>query len=136
MPFRVREFLRLQSAAGIVLVIAAAIALALANSPLSRDYTALLDTPVAISVDTWGLRKPLLLWINDGLMTIFFLLVALEIKREVLAGELSGVAKAALPLIAAAGGMAAPALVYAFFNWGDPQRMAGWAIPTATDIAF
>jgi NhaA family Na+:H+ antiporter len=132
----IREFLRPESAAGIVLVVAAAIAIVLANSPLSGVYSALLETRVAITIDTWGIRKPLLLWINDGLMAIFFLLVGLEIKREALVGELAGWSKAALPVIAAAGGMAAPALVFSFFNWGDPQRMEGWAIPTATDIAF
>jgi NhaA family Na+:H+ antiporter len=132
----IREFLRLEAAAGVLLLAAAVLALVAANSPASGLYESFLQARVAITVGGTDIGKPLLFWINDGLMAIFFLLVGLEIKREVIEGELSTIAKAALPAIAAAGGMAAPALVYAVFNWGDSQTMRGWAIPTATDIAF
>ena len=132
----IREFLRLEAAAGIVLAVAALVALILANSPLAWLYFGLLDAPVAVQVGALSIEKPLLLWINDGLMAVFFLLVGLEIKREVLQGELSSMRSASLPLIAALGGLIAPAAVYLFFNWGDPATSAGWAIPTATDIAF
>lgn len=132
----IRDFLRLEAAGGIILVVAAAIALIWANSPFGGLYTSFLDTPVVIQVGALELAKPLLLWINDGLMAIFFLLVGLEIKREVLEGELSSMQKAALPGFAAVGGMVVPALVYLAFNWGDPVTSAGWAIPAATDIAF
>lgn len=119
-----------------VLVGAALVAIVWANSPASPAYFGLLDKPLTIAFGATGLSKPLLLWINEGLMAIFFLLVGLEIKREVLQGELSSVRQAALPLIAAAGGMLAPALVYTAINWQDPEALRGWAIPTATDIAF
>jgi NhaA family Na+:H+ antiporter len=130
------RFLPQESAGGVLLVVAALVALAWANSPLAPAYGALLDLPLVVAVGEFRLAKPLLLWINDGLMAVFFLAVGLEIKREVLEGELSSVRKAALPAIAAAGGMLLPALVYFAFNAGDPARLAGWAIPTATDIAF
>jgi NhaA family Na+:H+ antiporter len=132
----IREFLRLEAAAGVLLLAATALALVAANSPASGLYASFLQARVAITIDGAGIAKPLLLWINDGLMAIFFLLVGLEIKREVIEGELSTVRKAALPAIAAAGGMAVPALVYVALNWGDAQTLRGWAIPTATDIAF
>jgi NhaA family Na+:H+ antiporter len=132
----IKDFLRLEASAGIILVIAAAVAMICANSPASGLYAAFLDTPVIVQVGALRIAKPLLLWINDGLMAIFFLLVALEIKREVLEGELSSVEQAALPAIAAAGGMIAPALVYLALTWGEPELSRGWAIPTATDIAF
>jgi len=130
------RFLAQESAGGVLLVVAALVALAWANSPLAPAYGALLDLPLVVAVGGLHLAKPLLLWINDGLMAVFFLAVGLEIKREVLEGELSSVRKAALPAIAAAGGMLFPALVYFAFNAGDAARLAGWAIPTATDIAF
>jgi Na+:H+ antiporter, NhaA family len=129
-----REFLRLEAAGGIILVLAGAAGLALANSPLASHYDALLDLPAAVSVGPLELRKPLLLWLNDGWMAVFFFLVGLEIKREFLDGELSDRRTAALPIIGAAGGMAVPALIYFALNSGAELR--GWAIPTATDIAF
>jgi len=133
---RIREILRMEAFGGILLVAAAAVALVWANSPLGSWYDAFLGTPVAIQVGAAKLAKPLLLWINDGLMAVFFLLVGMEIKREVLQGELSSAGKAALPAIAAAGGMALPAGIYLLLNFGDPAAMRGWAIPAATDIAF
>ena len=131
-----REFLALESAGGILLALAAAAALALANSPLAFLYDAFLDTPVEVRVASLQIAKPLLLWINDGLMAVFFFLVGLEIKREVLEGELSDRRQIVLPAVAAICGMAAPALIYAMINAGDPIAQAGWAIPAATDIAF
>jgi Na+:H+ antiporter, NhaA family len=132
----VENFLRLEAAGGILLVAAALVALAWANSPWSAGYDALLDVPIAVQVGALALDKPLLLWVNDALMAIFFLLVGLEIKREVMQGELASVRKAALPCIAALGGVVAPALAYAAVNWGNASTMSGWAIPAATDIAF
>ncbi len=132
----IAEFLRLESAGGIILVGTALIAMLLVNSPLAGYYFALLETPLSIHVGQIGLAKPLLLWINDGLMAVFFFLVGLELKREVLEGELSQPSQIVLPGLAALGGLAVPAAIYAYFNWGDPVTMAGWAIPSATDIAF
>jgi NhaA family Na+:H+ antiporter len=132
----IRDFLRLEAAAGILLLLAALLALVLSNSPASGLYAGFLETRVAVTVDGAGITKPLLLWINDGLMAIFFLLVGLEIKREVMEGELSSVQKAALPAIAAVGGMVVPALVFWAVNQDHPELLRGWAIPTATDIAF
>jgi len=132
----IREFLNLESAGGIILVGAAVLALILNNSPLSGLYDLLLKTPVEIRVGALQLAKPLLLWINDGLMAVFFLLIGLEIKREVLDGQLSSLSQLALPGIAAVGGMAVPALIYVFFNFNYPGALHGWAIPAATDIAF
>jgi NhaA family Na+:H+ antiporter len=131
-----QQFLKLESAGGIVLCAAAAMALVLANSPLETLYTQLLDLPLAVQVGGLAVAKPLLLWINDGLMAIFFMLVGLEVKRAVVEGELSSVSNAALPVIAAIGGMAGPALVYVACNWDDTEALRGWAIPMATDIAF
>jgi len=131
-----REFYKLESAGGILLIFAAALALVLANSPLDRLYAGFLDIPVEIRIGGLHLAKPLLLWINDGLMAVFFFLVGLEIKREMLAGQLSDPRQVILPAIAAVGGMAVPALIYTAFNLGDPVALEGWAIPTATDIAF
>ena len=132
----IREFTRLEAAGGIVLVIAAGAALIFANSPLGGVYNAFLETPVAIQFGKLEIAKPLLLWINDGLMAIFFFLVGLEIKREFLEGELSRPSQIALPGIAAIGGMAVPALIYVAINWGAGENLNGWAIPAATDIAF
>ena len=131
-----REFLQKESAGGIVLIFAAALALAVANSPLAGAYADLLTIPVNFSIGDFVIDKPMLLWINDGLMAIFFFLVGLEVKREVLEGQLSSWNKASLPLIAAIGGMAIPALVFIGLNSGEPDNIRGWAIPAATDIAF
>ncbi len=132
----IREFLRLEAAAGIILFMAAVLAMTLDNSPLRWLYDALLTTTVAIQVGSLEIHKPLLLWINDGFMAIFFLLVGLEIKREILEGELSSFSQAALPGMAAIGGMLFPAGVYVALNLHSPETMRGWAIPAATDIAF
>jgi NhaA family Na+:H+ antiporter len=131
-----REFLRLESAGGILLVAAAGVAILLANSPLRGLYDSLLHVPVTVAVGKLVLDKPLLLWINDGLMAVFFFLVGLEIKREVLEGELSNRDQIVLPVVAAIGGFVVPAGIYVAFNSGDPVAMSGWAIPAATDIAF
>ena len=131
-----REFLRLESASGILLLVAACLAMLAENSVLKPLYDGLLQTDVEIRVGDLQIEKPLLLWINDGLMAVFFFIIGLELKREVLEGELSDPAKVALPAIAAIGGMAVPALVYTFFNYTDPVAMRGWAVPSATDIAF
>ena len=131
-----REFLRLESASGLLLVIAAIFAMIAENTPAKPLYDALLNTPVAIRIGEFEIAKPLLLWINDGLMAIFFFLVGLEIKREILQGELSDPSRITLPLVAAVGGMAVPAFMYVAINWGNPVALEGWAIPSATDIAF
>lgn len=132
----VGEFLRLESAGGIVLFVAAVLAMILANSPLSHVYGRLLELPISLRVLDLHFAKPLFLWINDGLMAVFFLLVGLEIKREFLDGELAEPSRILLPSAAAAGGMLVPALIYLWFNHGNEFALAGWAIPTATDIAF
>ena len=132
-PFQ--TFFKLEAAGGILLLVCAAAALILANSPLAEGYFDLWQTIVTVGAGRFVIAKPLLLWINDGLMAIFFFVVGLEIKREVLVGELSLPKKAALPLAAALGGMVAPALVYLAFNAGT-DTVAGWGIPMATDIAF
>jgi len=133
---RVQSFLRLEASAGFILIMAAVLALVASNTGLSPLYDALLSTQMQIRVGALEIAKPLLLWINDGLMAVFFFLVGLEIKREVMQGELSSFDNAALPLFAAVGGMAAPALIYAAVNWDSPETINGWAIPAATDIAF
>ena len=133
---RIQEFLKLEASAGLVLMAMAILAMIFANTNLASVYSGILDTNVRIGIASFEISKPALLWINDGLMAIFFFLVGLEIKREVLAGELSSFDKAALPIIAALGGMAVPGLVYYFINSGSPETLVGWAIPTATDIAF
>ena len=132
----IREFLALESAGGILLAAAALAAMLFANSPLERLYAAFLETPVELRAGGFEIAKPLLLWINEGLMAVFFFLVGLELKREAQEGELSQPAQIALPAIAALGGMAVPAAIYAALNWGDPVMLRGWAIPAATDIAF
>ena len=130
------KFLKLESSSGILLMFATVLALITANSPLSGYYDLLLKTPVAIKIGNFAIEKPLLLWINDGLMAVFFLLVGLELKREMIEGEFSDKKNIVLPGLGAIGGMAIPALIYVFFNRGDSTALAGWAIPAATDIAF
>ncbi|MHC4946033.1 MAG: Na+/H+ antiporter NhaA [Planctomycetota bacterium] len=130
------KFLKQESAGGILLVCAAILAILLANTPLYAYYKLLIDTPVAIKVGTFEIAKPLLLWINDGLMAVFFFLVGLELKREFLEGELSDKRNIVLPGLGAIGGMAVPAAIYIFLNADDPAAVKGWAIPAATDIAF
>lgn len=132
----IARFLRLEASGGILLLVAAALALLAVNSPAQSIYDALLSLPVHVRVGDIAIAKPLLLWINDGLMAIFFFLIGLEVKREVLDGELSDPARVVLPVIGAIGGMAVPALIYAWINWGDAVAINGWAIPSATDIAF
>ena len=131
-----KDFLRLESAGGLLLMGVTALAILAANSPLAGAYDAFINLPLQIRAGPLQIAKPLLLWINDGLMTVFFLLVGLELKREVLEGHLSSRREASLPAIAAIGGMAAPAAIYAWLNWDDPAALRGWAIPSATDIAF
>lgn len=132
----IREFYERESSVGILLILVTLAALLLKNSPLSESYNSFLHTPVAIQFGALNIAKPLLLWINDGLMAVFFLLVGLEVKREFIRGSLSTWSQAALPVIAAIGGMVVPALIYVSFNHREPLAMHGWAIPTATDIAF
>ncbi|MEM0968170.1 MAG: Na+/H+ antiporter NhaA, partial [Verrucomicrobiota bacterium] len=120
---------------GVLLMLSMLAALVVANSGV-RWYGLLLEVPGVVGIGKATIEKPLLLWINDGLMAVFFLLVGLELKREVLFGELSERRKVILPLCAAVGGIAIPALIYSLINWGDPVAMNGWAIPAATDIAF
>jgi NhaA family Na+:H+ antiporter len=132
----IREFLKLESAGGLLLVIATILALVMKNSAYSDWYGALLNTPVNVAIGEFQIAKPLLLWINDGLMAVFFFVVGLELKREFLEGELSNRSQIVLPAFAATGGMLVPAAIYAYINWGHPITMNGWAIPAATDIAF
>ena len=131
-----RDFMKLESASGILLLIAAIAAMLVANSPLAGLYGALLDTTVAVQVGALAINKPLLLWINDGLMAVFFFLIGLEIKREIMEGELSSLDQVVLPGMGAIGGMLVPASIYAWLNWNDSVALDGWAIPVATDIAF
>ncbi len=130
------SFIRLESVGGMLLIGATGLAMIAANTPLAVAYELLLNTRVAIQVGEAGIDKPLLLWINDGLMAVFFFLIGLEVKREVCEGELSSAELVALPAIGAAGGILAPAGIYTILNWGAPGAMDGWAIPAATDIAF
>ena len=133
---RIQEFIRLETSGGVVLMIAAIFAMIIANTSLSSTYDLILSTYIKVGIGNFEIAKPAILWINDGLMAIFFFLVGLEIKREVLAGELSSFDKAILPIMAAIGGMAVPGIIFAIVNWGTPENLNGWAIPTATDIAF
>jgi NhaA family Na+:H+ antiporter len=131
-----KEFVQHESAAGLLLMATALLAMLVANSAWSAYYQALLQVPVMVQVAEFGIHKPLLLWINDGLMAIFFLLVGLELKREWLVGELADKSQVVLPAFAALGGMAMPAVLYVAINAHDASALSGWAIPAATDIAF
>ncbi|WP_337658759.1 Na+/H+ antiporter NhaA [Sphingorhabdus sp. Alg231-15] len=130
------EFVARETSAGIVLFVAALLAMIAVNSAFNPYYVAFLNIPVVAQFGALEIAKPLSLWINDGLMAIFFFLVGLEVKREILEGELSSFDKAGLPAIAAVGGMAIPAAVFLYFNWDIDANINGWAIPAATDIAF
>ncbi len=132
----ISTFLRMEAAGGILLMIATVFALIASNTGLQSLYNLILSTPLEIRIGALGVGKPLLLWINDGLMAIFFFHVGLELKRELLEGELSDKRNIILPGIGAIGGMLVPALIYLYFNFDDPVAINGWAIPAATDIAF
>ncbi|RXJ87708.1 Na+/H+ antiporter NhaA [Arcobacter sp. CECT 8985] len=137
MKILIRDYIKKESSSGVILIFITVLALLFQNSYFSSEYNTLLKTQITFAFgDLLLIQKPLILWINDGLMTIFFLLVGLEIKRELLAGHLSSKSKIALPAIGAIGGMAIPAIIFTVFNYGDDFSMKGWAIPTATDIAF
>ena len=133
-PFK--WFFKLEAASGLVLLFAAIVALFISNSNLSEIYFSTLDRYLFIGINDFGIKLSVLHWINDALMAIFFFFVSLEIKREFLQGELSNTKQALLPIIAAVGGMVVPALFYVFVNFGDSETLNGWAIPSATDIAF
>jgi NhaA family Na+:H+ antiporter len=131
-----KQFFQLEAAGGLLLIAAAALAMIINNSPLSWLYNGLLEVPVVAQIGALKIAKPLLLWINDGLMALFFLLIGLEVKREVIQGHLSRASQIVLPGAAAIGGMVIPALVFWALNKDNPAAMSGWAIPMATDIAF
>lgn len=134
--YAIKDFLKLESASGIILMVAMVLAMIMNNSFLDDAYQAFIAIPIVVQFGDLIIDKPLLLWVNDGLMALFFFTIGLELKRELLEGELSDKSKIVLPLAAAIGGMVVPALVYAMFNWSDPVAIDGWAIPAATDIAF
>lgn len=131
-----RDFFRLEAAGGIFLGLTTLLALLMQNSFLDTLYNSFLETPVVLQIGKFLIQKPLLLWINDGLMAVFFFLIGLEIKREIMDGQLSSRDQLSLPVFAALGGMAMPALIYILFNSSDSVALKGWAIPAATDIAF
>ncbi|MFK8017237.1 MAG: Na+/H+ antiporter NhaA [Gammaproteobacteria bacterium] len=132
----IATFFRMEAAGGILLMGSALLAIIMANSPLSQYYDLLLSTPVEVRVGALEIAKPLLLWINDGLMAVFFFLVGLELKRELTEGELADKRNVILPGVGALGGLIVPAAIYIAFNHADPVAAKGWAIPAATDIAF
>lgn len=136
MNARIKDLLHNPAASGVLIFLAAATAMAVENSPWSVHYDAFLNIPVAVQFGDLKIAKPFLLWINDGLMAIFFLLVGLELKREFLEGELSQPSNVVLPVVGAVGGIAFPAGIYVLLNQDNPLALEGWAIPTATDIAF
>ena len=132
----IEEFIKKESSSGFLLILATILALIFSNTLLAPYYESFLHIPVSVQIGSLSLDKSLHHWVNDGLMAIFFLVIGLEVKREVLEGHLSTVKQMVLPVVAAIGGMAVPAAVYIYFNGGDPEAINGWAIPTATDIAF
>ncbi|SHG61147.1 Na+/H+ antiporter NhaA [Cognatishimia maritima] len=133
---KIQNFMKLEASAGLILMGVAVLAMLAANTGFAPLYDSILGANIRIGIASFEISKPALLWINDGLMAIFFFLVGLEIKREVLDGELSSFDKAVLPILAAIGGMAVPAAVFVMLNFGTPENLNGWAVPTATDIAF
>ena len=133
-PFK--WFFKLEAASGLILLVSAIFALIISNSSISSLYFETLDKYIFIGLNNFGLKLSILHWINDVLMAIFFFFVTLEIKREFIQGELSSIKQAILPIIAAVGGMLFPALIYVYVNFGNPETLNGWAIPSATDIAF
>ncbi len=130
------RFFRHEAAGGILLMVSAVAAMVVANSGMSEGYNSVLSSVFSLTINGEGLSKPLILWINDGLMAVFFFLIGMELKREILEGKLKNPRNVILPGMAAVGGMAVPALIYLVFNYGDPETVQGWAIPAATDIAF
>lgn len=132
----IQQFFAMESSSGILMIIATLFAMSIANTPLQHFYNLFLELPLTIAIGNFSIAKPLLLWINDGLMAVFFFMIGLELKREFVEGELSDIKKVSLPAIAALGGMLVPALIYTAFNYNDAIAMKGWAIPAATDIAF
>ena len=136
MQATIRNFLRMESAGGIVLMATAVLAMIAANTGAAGLYQLFIDTPVEVRIGALQIAKPLFLWVNDGLMAIFFFLVGLELKREILEGELSRLSNVMLPAIGAVGGVVVPVAIFVFLNQGDEAAMRGWAIPAATDIAF
>ena len=133
---KLQAFMRMEASAGLILMAMTVIALIVANTGFAGLYESSLATNIRVGIGDFEISKPALLWINDGLMAIFFFLVGLEIKREVLQGELANFDKALLPILAAIGGMAVPGLIFAWLNWDSAETLRGWAIPAATDIAF
>ena len=131
-----KQFIQKDVSSGIILVLAAALALIMANSLFSANYNNFLQFPVSITLGTFAISKPLVLWVNDGLMALFFFVVGLEVKRELFYGELSRPDQVVLPFLAAIAGIIFPALIYVALNYQDAVAMNGWAIPSATDIAF
>jgi Na+:H+ antiporter, NhaA family len=131
-----KRLIRHDAAGGVVLMLAAALAMIIANSPLNDAYQGLFSKKFSVLINGHGISKPIILWVNDGLMAIFFFLIGLELKREVLEGKLRNPRDIILPGFAALGGMAVPALIFAALNWTSPATLPGWAIPAATDIAF
>ncbi len=132
----IEDFIKQETSGGVILLVVSGLALAIANSPLLGVYEGFLNQPISVVLGPLGIEKSVLLFVNDGLMAIFFFLVGLEIKREIVEGELSTRQQAVLPGVAAAAGMAGPAIIYAWLNWETPETLRGWAIPAATDIAF
>jgi len=133
---KVKYFIRMESFAGFLLILTSLVALAIANSPLYGNYQEFLHYQLHIGIDRYQLSKPIEMWVNDALMAVFFLLIGLELKREILEGQLSNLSQVVLPGLGALGGVIFPALIYVGFNHNHPMNMAGWAIPMATDIAF
>jgi len=132
----IRQFIKFESTSGIILLIMALFAMIIDNSPWSSAYQQLFKLPLEIGIAQWNLTKPITFWINDGLMTLFFLLIGLELKREFLTGKLAMRSSIILPAIAAIGGMLVPAMIYIAFNYHNPDTLYGWPIPIATDVAF